>query len=380
MQKNKKFVLGQYFTRRDAVERFLDLLKYDRSIRVLEPSSGTGSFLKGLKGRDFKNVVSCEIDPSLSESPSDFFLYPLDEKFNLIIGNPPFTKYNIKESYYYPKKYECREISPEAYLTRPLAKKPKMRIENAFILKSIKHLKDGDSAIAFVLPISFFIAKKNREVKKELAKSFSTIVIYQDDRIWFDDNIPCCFAIFSNIPEYRDKIILLYEKGKTFKKVLDKENLLTEELIPESFFYKMNNRKEGVALSDFLLEKSPRYKRSYQENNVSGANILEMQKIPSGKVFSDYCLAVARVGNASVGKAGLINREEDVLNEMFFVFEFKDEYNKSREIKESICRLISENQHHFRNSTVRVGSKSIKKRDVLDFKIDVKVDLKIQEN
>ena len=369
MLKNKKFVWGQYFTRRDAVEKFLNLLKYDRNIRVLEPSSGTGNFLRGLEGRNFKNVVSCEIDLSLSERSSDFFLYPVEEKFSLIIGNPPFTKFNIKESYYYTKKYERGKIPPDAYLGS-LSKKLKMRIENAFILKSIKHLKDGDSAIAFVLPISFFIAKKNAEVKKEIAKNFSTIVIYQDDRTWFDDNIPCCFAIFSNIPKYRDKIILLYEKEKTFRKVLGKESLMTEELIPKSFFYRMNNRREGTALSDFLLEKSPGYKRSYRKNNVSGANILERQKIPEGKNVSDYCLAVARVGNASVGKAGLISREEDILNEMFFVFEFRDECNGSRETKEKICELISENQQHFRNSTVRVGSKSIKRRDVLDFRID----------
>ena len=54
---------------------------------------------------------------------------------------------------------------------------------------------------------------------------------------------------------------------------------------------------------------------------------------------------------------------------MFFVFGFKEEYKGNKEIKEKICEIINKNQEHFKNSTIRVGSKSIKKNDVFDFKI-----------
>ena len=129
----------------------------------------------------------------------------------------------------------------------------KIQMENVFILKSIKHLKDKNSSIAFVLPISFFIAKKNKEIKKEIINRFSTIIIYQNDKNWFDEPIPCCFAIFTNIPEYKDKIILLYEDNKKVKEILNKQELLTEELIPQSFLYKKKNKQEGIPLLKFLL-------------------------------------------------------------------------------------------------------------------------------
>jgi len=59
MEKEKKFVFGQYFAKRNSVERVLDLLfkykSYNKEIRILEPSSGTKNFVKGLKDRGVLN-------------------------------------------------------------------------------------------------------------------------------------------------------------------------------------------------------------------------------------------------------------------------------------------------------------------------------------
>ena len=114
---------------------------------------------------------------------------------------------------------------------------------------------------------------------------------------------------------------------------------MSQELIPKSYLYKKNKNNSGIPLSNFLLEGKAKYRRSFTENNISGANISQRIKVPENKEIENYCLAVVRVGNSSVGKAGLIN--------------------------------IKENQQHFRNSTIRVGSKSIKKDDLLEFGITV---------
>lgn len=373
MEKEKKFIWGQYFTKVNVIEKIIDLLQdykeYDKDIKIFEPSSGTGNFVKVLKERGFNKIVECEIDPELTKNPSDFFEFPLTKKFDLIIGNPPFTKYNVKNSYYYSENYQNKEIKPEGYLTKNLLKKPKIQMENVFILKSIKHLKEKDSSIAFVLPISFFIAKKNKDIKKELINNFSTIIIYQNDKNWFDEPIPCCFAIFTNTKEYKDKIFLLYEDGGKVSEILNISDLLKEELIPKSFLYKKNNHQEGTPLSEFLSQKRVKYQRDYNKNNISGANILQRNKVPEKENVEDYSLAIVRVGNSSVGKVGLINVKTDVLNDMFFVFEFNDKYKTNKELKERICSEINKNQEHFKNSTIRVGSKSIKKSDVFNFKI-----------
>jgi len=374
MEKEKKFVWGQYFTKRIIVDNVIKLLlKYKplgKKIKILEPSSGTGNFVNGLKDRGFDNILSCEIDPTLTKTPCDFFTFPIKERFDLIIGNPPFTKYNVKDSYYYPNNYLNNLVKPLEYLPRVLEKKNKTQIENAFLLKSIKHLNQ-DGSIAFVLPISFFIAKKNKEVKKKIIDHFSTIIIYQNDKVWFDKSIPCCFAIFTNNIKYKDKIILLYEDGGDVEEILDKTRLLNDELIPKSFLYKKNNHQEGIPLSEYLSKEKIKYNRDYNKNNVSGANILDKIKIPEGKEVQNFSLAIVRVGNSSVGKTGLINVKEDILNDMFYVFGFNDNLNNNKEIKEKICSLVNQNQEHLRNSTFRVGSKSIKKEDIYNLGIKI---------
>jgi hypothetical protein len=366
---NKKIVLGQYFTKKNIVDRVINLLleykPYNKEISVLEPSAGTKNFVKGIKEKGFNNVQECEIDESLTETPCDFLSFDLNKKFDLIIGNPPFTKYNVKDSYFYPQKYE----ESNKFLTKSLLKKEKVQIENAFILKSIKHLRDENSSIGFVLPISFFIAKKNKEVKEEIMKNFSTIIIYQNDKNMVEEPIPCCFAIFTNIESYKDKIILMFEDGENKKEIVDKSILKTEELIPKTFLYKKNNHQEGTPLSKFLSDNKVIYQKDYSKNNISGANILQHQNIPEDMNVEDYALAVTRVGNVSVGKSGLINVKNDILNDMFFVLGFKEEYKNSKEIKEFVCKSINKNLVHFRNITHRVGSKSIKKSEIFDFRI-----------
>lgn len=370
----KTVVLGQYFTKKNVVKRVINLLleykSYDKIIKILEPSFGTGNFIEILKENNFNNIDGCEIDSEFTTNPCDFFELPLTKKYDLIIGNPPFTKYNIKESYYYPKKYFEKMVHPENYLNKKLIKKEKIQIENVFLLKSINHLINEKSTIGFVLPISFFIKNKNKEIKKELAKKFSTIIIYQNSGVWFDTNIPCCFAIFTNISNLKNKIILLYEDGGNVKEILDIDEL-NNELIPKSFLYKKNHTQEGTPISGFLSENKVKYRKSYDNNTVSGANILKKTSIPQNKNISDYYLAIVRVGNASVGKAGFINIKEDILNDMFYVFKFKEELDNDKDLKEKICSSINKSQEHFKNLTFRVGSKSIKKEDIFNFKVKI---------
>ena len=296
---------------------------------------------------------------------------PLTKKYDLLIGNPPFSKYNLKESYFSLTNYFKSAVWPSLYLTKKELKKDKEKIENIFILKSLKHIKDESSSIGYVLPISFFIKNKNKSVKDEILKYFSTIIIYQNDKIWFDRNIPCCFAIFANINKLKNKIIVIYENSIKNEEVFDIKNI-HEELIPQVIFHKNNGyikNDKGIPLEEFLENKNIKVKKSYRENNISASNILEKNKIPANKLVENYKLAVVRVGNASVGKCGLINIKDDILNDMFYIFDVKDQYKKNKQIKETICQQINQKIDYFRNITCRVGSKSIKKEDVYNFKV-----------
>lgn len=64
---NKKYRLGQYFTRKEIIEKALKLLSeykpYKSSIKILEPSFGSGNFIEILRSKGFKHIKGCEIDP-----------------------------------------------------------------------------------------------------------------------------------------------------------------------------------------------------------------------------------------------------------------------------------------------------------------------------
>lgn len=370
----KKFILGQYFTKKEIVDRVIKLVleykNYEKDITILEPSFGSGKFIQGLKDASFLNIKGLELDADLTTNPENFFHFSLNNKYDLIIGNPPFTKYNLSESYYFPSKYLSSEVSPNKYLTNKLQKKEKEKIENIFLLKCLHHLKNDDSTIAFVLPISFFIKNRNMQIKEKILEKFSTIVVYQNDKTWFDYHIPCCFAIFTNNPNYKNKIIIRYENLENKEEILDL-NKINEELIPEVIMKKqdlMNFNPDGTILRKYLSGDNIKYNKSFKENNVSGKNILEKTIIPNGQIIRTFKLAVVRVGNSSVGKCGLIDIENDILNDMFYVIDFKEEFQNNKLIKENICSEINKNQSYFQNVTCRVGSKSIKKEDILDFR------------
>ncbi len=81
--------LGQVFTPPYIVAEMLQLRKNQG--RILEPSCGNGAF--------FNNIPDCvgiEIDSQHCPAGAlnmDFFDYPLSEKFDTIIGNPPYVRY-----------------------------------------------------------------------------------------------------------------------------------------------------------------------------------------------------------------------------------------------------------------------------------------------
>jgi len=54
---------------------------------------------------------------------------------------------------------------------------------------------------------------------------------------------------------------------------------------------------------------------------------------------------------------------------MFYVFDFESPYDGDRNLKEVLCKFLNENREYLLNITFRVGSKSIKKSDVLDFRV-----------
>lgn len=135
---------GQYFTIKPIADFMVSLVTHDKTARVLEPSCGEGVFLHALSEQGFHAVAAYEIDPTLGKEFScvrhaSFVSSPIDERFDVIIGNPPYIRW--------------KHLEPE--LKDELAQSP---LWNAhfnslcdylylFILKSIEQLTDGGELI-----------------------------------------------------------------------------------------------------------------------------------------------------------------------------------------------------------------------------------------
>lgn len=142
MSKYKVEQLGQVFTPLNIVDRMISIMKNGN--RVLEPSCGDGAFSDELN-KKFKDVVSIEFDevhcPSYALN-MDFFDYSQDEKFDTIVGNPPYVT---------GKKIVKETLSK---INSKLITHGKSNLYLYFIEKCINHLTDNGEII-FITPREF---------------------------------------------------------------------------------------------------------------------------------------------------------------------------------------------------------------------------------
>ena len=154
--KNK---LGQYFTPDLVTEFMLSLTTKSNSAKVLEPSSGEGAFLKALEKQGFKNVTAIEIDQSLPNNSSipvinqSFISWDHQEKFDLIIGNPPYIRWKDLEEV---QKQELKENPLFGTMINSLSD-----YLLPFIALSVDKLSEGGELI-FITP-SFWLQTMHSE-------------------------------------------------------------------------------------------------------------------------------------------------------------------------------------------------------------------------
>lgn len=176
--------LGQVFTPQHIVSDMLGLIKNTTKMknpRFLEPSCGNGAFFKHLP----QNKIAIELDSNVIADSNvlntDFFSYPVSEKFDVIIGNPPYVRYqDIAEStkFLLSRYSDIFDSRSNLYLF--------------FIYKCVLHLKEGGELI-FITPRDFL--KSTASVKlNEFLFSQGSITDFLDlgDKKIFESAQPNC--------------------------------------------------------------------------------------------------------------------------------------------------------------------------------------------
>lgn len=176
--------LGQVFTPPHIVSDMLALIQSTKRLsnpRFLEPSCGNGAFLQNLP----KNKVGIELDTSVicdkTVLREDFFAYPINEKFDCIIGNPPYVRY--------------QDIS----ISTKMLLKSYSKLFNSrsnlylfFIYKCILHLQEGGELI-FITPRDFLKSTSSVCLNEFLFHQGSiTHFIDLGDKKIFDNAQPNC--------------------------------------------------------------------------------------------------------------------------------------------------------------------------------------------
>lgn len=183
--------LGQVFTPASVVDTMLALRR--RHGRTLEPSCGDGAFAARIPG-----CVAIEYDARVAPAGAqvmDFFAYPASERFDTIIGNPPYVRF--------------RDIHPDTRARLDMTHfDARSNLYLFFIEKCIRHLVPGGELI-FITPRDFIKATGARKLNRLLfdAGSITDFIDLGDARI-FDGAVPNC-AIFR------------FEKGRTDRRMHD---------------------------------------------------------------------------------------------------------------------------------------------------------------
>lgn len=328
--------LGQYNTKPSIIEFILKqkFISKKRNISILEPSSGEGNFLKLLKEKGYHKIIAYEIDSKYKNTGAiinDFLKVDIQEKFDLIIGNPPFTSLKLSKSYYGNRKTEFK--------TR--------FIEMLFLEKSLKLLKQNGK-IVFIFPNRLFLDKKfNRTLRLIYNKGFYVNRII-DLPLNIFTNTHCTTSVLIIISRNRSDIAV-NGNSVPIKDFLEDSNY---------YLYKDKNKfidKHGLCLKD-VMEKIPQPKGKIK---ITAGTLNKIREKNS------HYLAVVRNGNSSVGRFSLYEPTKYCFNECFYFFKIKNGFAKQ------IIPLFQSKfyKDYINLISVRTGSKSIRTKDLLKLRI-----------
>ena len=227
---------------------------------ILEPSCGDGVFLEEIKkrGYKYKSLVGIELDKKEAEKSkrigakntkiisADFheFCIKTGQKFDLIVGNPPYIRYQ-----YFDRKQQkmAAEIFEKANLKYS-------KLTNAwvsFVVGSSLLLKD-EGKLGFVLPAEILQVSYAQPLREYLAHFYNKITIVSFEKLVFPDI-------------QQEVVLLLCEKNKTDSHLIEHIEVKDIEALQKTDIYKFKTPKKKI---DFKSNKWTFYFLDQKEINL----------------------------------------------------------------------------------------------------------------
>lgn len=225
---------GIFFTPQWVVDFMVNLIDESNldtsSVKILEPACGICQFLIGIKKNKkhiFENAVvkvgveiSKEVIKYIHEHNLakdtyiihyDYLLWNTENRFDIIIGNPPYGIPSLSEHYTIRVDNETKKRYKQIYETWY----GKYNVYGAFIEKSVKLLKDNGQLI-FIVPATFMILDEFKKLRSFLAVRGKTEIIYMGDDVFKPEaDVTTVILRFVKSDSEKNKLILYdYNDGK----------------------------------------------------------------------------------------------------------------------------------------------------------------------
>ncbi|MHA1778935.1 MAG: Eco57I restriction-modification methylase domain-containing protein [Candidatus Heimdallarchaeaceae archaeon] len=152
-------------TPKEIAELMIKLIDKGKNANVLDTGCGKGVFLDRLKCASFYKITGIELNkelakycekkhPDIKIFNCDFLSWSTGERYDVVIGNPPYSHYNSL-----PKEIQKKVFH--------ITKTKETDIYYAFIIKSIDILKEGGELI-YIVPYGFFYATHAKIVREHI--------------------------------------------------------------------------------------------------------------------------------------------------------------------------------------------------------------------
>jgi len=199
--------LGQYFTPDFVADFMVGLATTPQAGHVLEPSSGHGVFLESLIKAGYKYAVGYELDKTLSQPTNvsvrheSFISATFDQKFDLVIGNPPYVRWKNMAT------AQKDELSQDRLWNRYFNSLSDYLY--IFILKSIELLNDGGELI-FITPEYWLNTMHSQRLRDYMVAHGSISEIYHFNETPIFTKVASSIIIFKFVKAKSQKPITIH--------------------------------------------------------------------------------------------------------------------------------------------------------------------------
>lgn len=282
-------IRGAYYTP-TAIASFINKwgTAENKNAEILEPSCGDGVFLKCLRKdkTSFKSATAIEYESAEAEKArhiklhdtnvinGDFHRYCLstDKKFNLIVGNPPYIRYQYYES-------GQQELADEIFRRSGLKR---TRLTNAWVTFVVGccQLLAPKGKLGMVLPSELLQVKYAKQLRKFLADFFNKITIISFKNLVFEEI-------------QQEVVILLCDKDGTTEHNIEHLELKDSSELEHLTVDKLKCPTKAI---DFHADKWTCY--FLEKEELDFLNKIRNAKIPTLSSFADVEVGITTGANS----------------------------------------------------------------------------------